>query len=423
MMSWFVIELLTVFAEFLIVFLFFRRFLGKKHDDKLSFLKGVVLYVTILVLSHTYISTAAIAFPITILLLFLLSFLFDGNVKVKLFATILLAGFFMLAELGTITVLTRMVEGNPVDLYDAGFLQFIAIIISRIIVLIATRMVSNFSRHGNTGVPMLLWLSLLTFPLVGILAIYNIAFGFYMYSGGNTVLLLLTFIGLLFANILVFQLFESFFEKVSIKFQNQMLEAEYKRMVSGQEINRRFLHDFDKHVEALYSIAQEGDIKEVLRYLSSLKEVNAIHKTHIHTGNVSIDAIFNIKIQEAREKDIKVHKNILIPLSIDLDPMDVCTLFANAWDNAIEACERILEGQRYIDVSLRYEDEQLRFRITNPTDGKLAHGENYFKTSKPDARLHGVGLGNMKRTVEKYGGTFIIEYDSEVNIFTLIFSI
>jgi len=424
MMDWFVgVEVPIAFTEFLIAVMFFKHFLGKKYESKLLFLATAVLYIVVAALHPNCTSNIAIAFSASTAFFFSLTLLFNGNIKVKIFATALLIGFMMLSDLIAVFGLTWIAGIDVADVFDRSIIQLIAVISSRVILLVITRVICIFRTGDNTYIPPLHWLSLLIFPLVSILVIYSITTGIYTNYGGNTELFPLIFIGLLFANILVFQLFESFSEKMAIEFRNQVLETEYKRMMSEQKAKQRFFHDFEKHVEALYNIAQKDNIEEILRYLSSLNKINVIRKAHIYTGNVSIDAIFNAKIQEAKEKHIKIEKEVYIPQNIDLDPMDLCTLLANAWDNAIEACMRILEGERYIDVSLQYKDEQLRFRITNPTDGKIVCNANYFQTSKDNARSHGLGLGNIERTVEKYGGVFRIIYDNKANTFTIIFSI
>ena len=60
---------------------------------------------------------------------------------------------------------------------------------------------------------------------------------------------------------------------------------------------------------------------------------------------------------------------------------DMGILFGNLFDNAIEACDKMEQGKKYI----------------------------HFQTEKTDTRKHGRGLRSVKRTAEKYGGSLFLE--------------
>lgn len=98
--------------------------------------------------------------------------------------------------------------------------------------------------------------------------------------------------------------------------------------------------------------------------------------------------------------------------------MDLCVIFGNALDNAIEACDRVENEERQIYVYMMYSPQELTCRISN-TAKKPEH--EIIKTSKSDKLNHGFGLENIKKTVEKYNGVVNIEQDEEK--FTLSFSL
>ena len=91
--------------------------------------------------------------------------------------------------------------------------------------------------------------------------------------------------------------------------------------------------------------------------------------------------------------------------------MDVCSIFANALDNAIEACEKIEEEKnRWIKLSLEKTSEFFMIRLRNAmTSGGGA--------SNKDRNLHGYGIQNMKTTISKYNGTGTV--DVKDNVYTL----
>ena len=71
----------------------------------------------------------------------------------------------------------------------------------------------------------------------------------------------------------------------------------------------------------------------------------------------------------------------------------------NAIDNAIEACEKIKDKSKKIDLTLICQDKRVFCKITNTI---AERPNNIFKTSKSDTQNHGFGLDNIKTSLAKY---------------------
>ena len=118
----------------------------------------------------------------------------------------------------------------------------------------------------------------------------------------------------------------------------------------------------------------------------------------IETGNTALDAILSTKIAIAKSKGIYVTTKIQIPEDIAIEPIDMCIIFGNALDNAIEACERSKINKRRISVTIICRDEAVLCKVVNTASKSetIALG-----TSKRDKRNHGFGLGNIKTALAK----------------------
>lgn len=117
------------------------------------------------------------------------------------------------------------------------------------------------------------------------------------------------------------------------------------------------------------------------------------------------------------EKHITFDYTIEIPNKIKMKPVDICVLFGNSLDNAIEACERITEGSKKISMIISYRNNSLIYSLSNSTNGHLVKNGRFFKTSKNNYGEHGLGLSNIERTVEKYNGILNIQHED--NMFKL----
>ena len=84
-------------------------------------------------------------------------------------------------------------------------------------------------------------------------------------------------------------------------------------------------------------------------------------------------------------------------------------------DNAIEACEKIdINGQdRYIKIKSIIKGRSLFINIKNSNSGEVYKDGSRFLTSKKDKINHGIGITNVKRTIEKYNGSMKIDYSDK----------
>ena len=64
-----------------------------------------------------------------------------------------------------------------------------------------------------------------------------------------------------------------------------------------------------------------------------------------------------------------------------MDAVDICVIFGNALDNAIEACEETGNEEKKICLSVIYEDESVICKITNSVSGGKMIS---LKTTKSD---------------------------------------
>ena len=97
--------------------------------------------------------------------------------------------------------------------------------------------------------------------------------------------------------------------------------------------------------------------------------------------------------------------------------MDLCVIFGNALDNAIEACECLENQLRVIDFTLVQQESALFCKIVNTAVPKADIG---FTTRKTDTENHGFGLENIKTVLDKYDAVPIIEQNNGRFIFSFV---
>ncbi|VID83445.1 GHKL domain-containing protein [Clostridioides difficile] len=96
---------------------------------------------------------------------------------------------------------------------------------------------------------------------------------------------------------------------------------------------------------------------------------------------------------------------------------DTCSIFANALDNAIEACEKIKDDDKKIKLQGMVLNKFFVIKITNTKSNDILLKNNAFLTTKEDKEFHGLGIKSIKNSLEKYDGAISINFSE--NLFCL----
>lgn len=205
------------------------------------------------------------------------------------------------------------------------------------------------------------------------------------------------------------------------KFEQQM-ESQLKHMdeiILKQNELRRVKHDMANQLIAIKSYLDNADISGGQQYVAGLTDQLQYISQSINTGNNALDAILSTKKSLAESKGIVFNTEIRIQERLPLDAKDLCIIFGNALDNAIEACDRLPENaEKRIDLLLVQDAHSLFCTLSNTAP---ANNDRRFTTSKIDTINHGFGLQNIRDALANYGAEPSIEQEGET--FSLSFNI
>ena len=197
--------------------------------------------------------------------------------------------------------------------------------------------------------------------------------------------------------------------------------SQYKK---SQEETRAFRHDVINNLSLLSSMIKNDKNKEADAYLEEmLGEVCAMSPKYI-TGDEMLDCLVGMKVSRMEQSGIKFTLDGVADGGLGMKPAEICSIFANALDNAIEACERADEDNRLIKFQIKKSGQFFNIKLSNTyteTDGKLDVGKLFNAkeriTSKEDKKLHGYGTRTIRSAVEKHDG--MIKAESEGGMYTL----
>lgn len=214
--------------------------------------------------------------------------------------------------------------------------------------------------------------------------------------------------------------------KYKIRFlerKNQVLEENYHLLTDLYQKNERLYHDMNHHLQMIYHLAKKHDVMEISEYVNSISApINALSDM-IWSGVDIVDAILNHTLLETERLGIETDVNVEFPENISITPDDLCVILFNLLDNAIEACLRYrqqTEQHPSMQVTIRRIHQFLIIKIQNSCIPPRKKVFGIFPTTKADARHHGIGLRNVRETVEKYNGNLEIEIQGDVFLTTAL---
>ena len=191
------------------------------------------------------------------------------------------------------------------------------------------------------------------------------------------------------------------------RFRN--LESKQK----GDTDLRQLYHDIKNHLLAINALSQGENSRAVKRYIDSLLQSMQNYEIHVETGNQVLNGLLSQKLEEAERHHIDMSLILNFQQINFIEDMDLCTLFGNAVDNAIEACDGVPENERQILIRSQESIGQLIISVNNSYRGEIAFDNGLPCTSKLGGAEHGIGLRNIQRVLKKYGGTIDIDVESE----------
>lgn len=196
--------------------------------------------------------------------------------------------------------------------------------------------------------------------------------------------------------------------------------AQFLAQREAEDSVRRQYHDLKYFLVGIESLCDSGgaDFDRVRDDLARMRREIQAYDSRIDTGNETLDVLLAGKRNSCLANGITpVFYADAAHLSF-MSSLDLCALFGNLLDNAIEAVERLPPGgDRSIYLDVRPEKGCSFIRVTNPFVGDVRPGPAGLAagdliTTKPDTSEHGVGLKSVRMVVKHYDGSLALTAES-----------
>ena len=174
---------------------------------------------------------------------------------------------------------------------------------------------------------------------------------------------------------------------------------------------REMRHELKNAFFYIDELVKEGEYARLREYLdTSLCRQNSITDV-VDTGRPIVSALLNQKKAFAHECGITMEIQAMLPGSLSVSDMALCTILSNLIDNAVRECSEIDQSQ--ITVIMKPVKGYFLVAVNNTTRGNVLKSNPGMKTTKKDAASHGIGLKVVKSLVDECDGMMTIYMLSE----------
>ena len=280
------------------------------------------------------------------------------------------------------------------------------------------------------------WYLMLAIPLLAVTGVFDVASwgatkGIMVRSGGYMSLYydqlfslaefcILDILSMFAAGFYVFGMERiSLEQKKSSQYHYQI--ASYKMLEEQYSRSERLRHDLKNHILALMGLLENKAYEKMEDYLQNMVEHAPFDMGEEITGNGVVDVLLYQSRKKAEEKQISWECDVQMPKNCPVNAFDLCVLFGNILDNALEACERLQHDvpqcnlQLFINIQAHVVKKCFLLEVKNSTDIADIHESGF--TSKKNPTEHGIGLLNIRDVVHQYHGVMNTEVQN--GIFTI----
>ncbi len=188
-----------------------------------------------------------------------------------------------------------------------------------------------------------------------------------------------------------------------LELQLQNIKSQAADMKRKTEIAQMLRQDTLHMLSAVGTLAKAGNTKAILDYVRETSSFNNTAASARYCSDPILNATLSTYLGRAENSGIMIELHLSIPDMLPVDSAELSICFANALENAINACEKLLKNERKIIVKCIHKPK-LMFEISNPYKGKVAFARNGLPYSSKTG--HGIGTRSIMAFCEKYNAFY-----------------
>jgi len=195
----------------------------------------------------------------------------------------------------------------------------------------------------------------------------------------------------------------------------------YRKMNEQYDILKVMRHDYKFHLNTTLDMLRRGETEKSDEYLRGLQNQLEENELLNYCDNPVINSLVADYARKCKKLNIDFNISIKIPPDFIIPNYEMCIVFGNLLENAVEACQKLKE-ERQIKLVVKPQGEQITIMVRNTFNGELVmEGEKFISTKENGSNpACGIGLESVTAVVGSFGEILHIKYDSKwFNVFVV----
>ncbi|MEK4436618.1 GHKL domain-containing protein [Paenibacillus sp. FSL K6-2862] len=392
---------------------YFNSVLGKSRQKP----HRVVYFALFIVLCFFYLAStlpSVISSLVVLIFIFSLAQSYDVELKLKLVFTVLYAVLVTMVNYIAVYIMSvwDATDYTTWDHFNEGYhgVFYKVMLLGCSLMFIVIQVVRLIAKRRSFALHYRYYLLFLIVPIITLYQI-NVASN---YSEKN-IFYIISVMGSLFLNVFIVYVFDNMVEKVQLANENAQLQrqmdyqdANYEKTVHSFKNVKGIIHDIHQQFLYIEECIKQNKHEAASDHIKlTLNKIEGVYQ-RVNSGNLVIDALVTNTISVGQANGIKIDARIqLHSQQVHIDRYDLCVVLGNMLDNAVEASKKVRQAEdRYILIAIHSTASAIVIQVLNHAEQSLTH----MKSEKPNPEFHGIGLTNISRMCEKYGGHMTIEH-------------
>lgn len=230
--------------------------------------------------------------------------------------------------------------------------------------------------------------------------------------------------------LLVYRLYLHIGKEKEYQKENQLMQMNHRLLERNMELleesvasSRRIRHDARHHNAVIAEYARRGQNDEILKYLKEYDKETEENIVQQICSNTAVNNLLTAYTTWAQREQIQVTLDVEIGSDLGIPNIDLVTILANAYENAIYGCIEVKKQSPqqdcFINLMLKRKRNKLVICCSN-----TCKRETEMKNGQPKPEFTGgIGVLSIIKTAENFGGEYDFKNNEGVFIFRLIMNI
>ncbi len=402
-------------VEVFLLFDYFRNFFEfrlKKKTNSIAFIVTCLALFGINLIGNATVNL--IMFPL--LMWTFVSVLFESRLGVRIgyFVTayIVMIGVEFLFLILSQTTSEMLLKTGVVPVSDYGW-QIVVIKFINFIVFLILKQTSDESHSKMTNKLFFVYLCVPVATLGTMITIFYSGVDFAGHIVLRTIMTLF-FIFMVLGNMVLFYAFQKHTEDISESARQEVelihKNAEIDRLTKIAEMNDDYseaVHNMTHSLKAIEQLAMEHNVENIQEIVEDLTGRLTQREIYEYSNHRMINTILSEYVAKAEKKEVKfdvyVEPGCIIRQVKDID---IVSIFGNVLDNAFEAAGKVDASSVIFRMFMHDKGKMCIIKVVNDYGEDIIEKNGVVQTTKKEEGIHGIGLKSIKKTAEKYKGSF-----------------